>query len=48
MNGKMGVLVNFLYDIVEKFGWDFFDGVGVLIDFNVMNEDIVGFCGIVN
>ncbi|AGL89806.1 Crp/Fnr family transcriptional regulator [Limosilactobacillus fermentum] len=48
MNGKMGALANFLHDIAEKFGRDLPDGAGVLIDFNVTNEDIAGFCGIAN
>ena len=44
MNGKKGAVCSFLYKLMNQFGVEI-DG-GVLIDFNVTNEDIAGFCGI--
>ena len=44
MNGKKGAVCSFLYKLVNQFGVEA-EG-GILIDFNVTNEDIAGFCGI--
>ncbi|GKT04173.1 Crp/Fnr family transcriptional regulator [Furfurilactobacillus sp. WILCCON 0119] len=44
MNGKNGALCAFLYSLIDLFGVHTNDGI--LIDFVVTNEDIVGFTGI--
>ena len=44
MNGKKGAVCSFLYKLMNQFGVEVEDGI--LIDFNVTNEDIAGFCGI--
>lgn len=44
MNGKKGAVCSFLYKLMNQFGAEVEDGI--LIDFNVTNEDIAGFCGI--
>ncbi|WP_461214554.1 Crp/Fnr family transcriptional regulator [Lacticaseibacillus sp. GG6-2] len=44
MNGKNGALCAFLYNLIDMFGVQTHDGI--LIDFVVTNEDIVGFTGI--
>lgn len=44
MNGKKGVICVFIYSFVDLFGWKVNEGI--LIDFVVINDDIVGFCGI--
>lgn len=48
MNGKLGALANFLRDMALKFGQRLPNSDKILIDFNVTNEDIAGFCGIAN
>lgn len=48
MNGKLGALANFLRDMVLKFGTPLPNSAKILIDFDVTNEDIAGFCGIAN
>ena len=39
-----GAVCSFLYKLMNQFGVEVEDGI--LIDFNVTNEDIAGFCGI--
>ncbi|KRL06846.1 cAMP-binding protein [Liquorilactobacillus hordei DSM 19519] len=46
MNGKLGALASFLRDLVLKFGRNLPNSPKILIDFDVTNEDIAGFCGI--
>ncbi len=46
MNGKLGALASFLRDLVLKFGRNLPNSSKILIDFDVTNEDIAGFCGI--
>ena len=43
MNGKKRAVCSFLYKLMNQFGVEAEDGI--LIDFNVTNEDIAGFCG---
>lgn len=44
MNGKNGAVCAFIYQLIPLFG----RGVkhGILIDFQITNDDIAGFCGI--
>ena len=44
MNGKTGAVCAFLFLQIEPFGKEREDGI--LIDFQITNEDIAGFCGI--
>ena len=44
MNGKTGTVCAFLYLQIEPFGKKMKDGI--LIDFQITNDDIAGFCGI--
>lgn len=44
MNGKKGAVCFHLQKLSNLFGVEQEDGV--LIDFNITNEDIAGFCGI--
>ena len=44
MNGKTGAVCAFLYLQIEPFGKKMKDGI--LIDFQITNDDIAGFCGI--
>lgn len=44
MNGKFGAVCSQIYDLYDKFGIEYQDGV--LIDFVVTNEEIAHFCGI--
>ncbi|MFQ7236855.1 MAG: Crp/Fnr family transcriptional regulator, partial [Enterococcus hulanensis] len=44
MNGKFGAVCTQIYDLYDKFGVEFQEGV--LIDFVVTNEEIAHFCGI--
>ncbi|KFA57349.1 Crp/Fnr family transcriptional regulator [Mageeibacillus indolicus] len=44
MNGKTGAVCAFIYDLVQNFGHRVAEGY--LVDFQVTNEDIGGFCGI--
>ena len=44
MNGKFGAVCTQIYDLYDKFGVEFDDGI--LIDFVVTNEEIAHFCGI--
>lgn len=44
MNGKKGAVCAFIYKLIQLFGVETKDGL--LIDFQVTNEDIAGFCGI--
>ena len=44
MNGKTGAVCAFLYLQIEPFGKEMKDGI--LIDFQITNDDIAGFCGI--
>lgn len=44
MNGKFGAVCRQIYDLYDKFGIEYQDGV--LIDFVVTNEEIAHFCGI--
>ncbi|MDC7952598.1 Crp/Fnr family transcriptional regulator [Liquorilactobacillus mali] len=46
MNGKLGALASFLRDLVLKFGLKLPNSSKILINFDVTNEDIAGFCGI--
>nr|WP_157054651.1 Crp/Fnr family transcriptional regulator [Liquorilactobacillus capillatus] len=48
MNGKLGALASFLRDMAFKFGKPLAGSSKIMIDFNVTNEDIAGFCGIAN
>ena len=43
-NGKTGAVCEFLYLQIEPFGKKMNDGI--LIDFQITNDDIAGFCGI--
>lgn len=44
MNGKNGAVCAFIYSLIPLFGRKLKDGI--IIDFQVMNDDIAGFCGI--
>lgn len=44
MNGKKGAVCTFIYQLIVLFGVQTEEGI--LIDFQVTNEDIAGFCGI--
>ena len=44
MNGKTGAICSFLYQLIHLFGRKV--EVGILIDFQITNDDIAGFCGI--
>ncbi|WP_159153904.1 Crp/Fnr family transcriptional regulator [Enterococcus faecalis] len=44
MNGKKGAVCTFIYQLIDLFGVQTEEGI--LIDFQVTNEDIAGFCGI--
>ncbi|HBI2062482.1 TPA: Crp/Fnr family transcriptional regulator [Enterococcus faecalis] len=44
MNGKKGAVCTFIYQLIGLFGVQTEEGI--LIDFQVTNEDIAGFCGI--
>lgn len=44
MNGKNGVVCAFIYQLIPIFGRKV--KKGILIDFQVTNDDIAGFCGI--
>ncbi|MGH2176839.1 helix-turn-helix domain-containing protein, partial [Enterococcus faecalis] len=42
--GKKGAVCTFIYQLIDLFGVQTEEGI--LIDFQVTNEDIAGFCGI--
>ena len=44
MNGKSGAVYSFLYNLIPLFGKE--NKEGILIDVQVTNDDIAGFCGI--
>ncbi|WP_301898233.1 Crp/Fnr family transcriptional regulator [uncultured Holdemanella sp.] len=44
MNGKNGAVWAFIYSLIPLFGRKLKDGI--IIDFQVTNDDIAGFCGI--
>ena len=44
MNGKNGAVCAFIYQLIPLFGREVNNGI--LIDFQVTNDDIAGFCGI--
>ena len=44
MNGKTGAICSFLYQLIDLFGRKV--EAGTLIDFQITNDDIAGFCGI--
>ena len=44
MNGKTGAICSFLYQLIHLFGRKVEEGM--LIDFQITNNDIAGFCGI--
>ena len=44
MNGKNGAVCAFLYQLIPLFGRKV--NKGILIDFQITNDDIAGFCGI--
>ena len=44
MNGKTGAICSFLYQLIHLFGRKV--EAGVLIDFQITNDDIAGFCGV--
>lgn len=44
MNGKNGAACAFIYQLISLFGREVNNGI--LIDFQVTNDDIAGFCGI--
>lgn len=44
MNGKNGAACAFIYSLIPLFGRKLKDGI--IIDFQVTNDDIAGFCGI--
>ena len=44
MNGKNGAVCSFIYQLIPLFGRKV--KKGILIDFQVTNDDIAGFCGI--
>lgn len=44
MNGKSGAIYAFLYNLISLFGKEIEEGI--LIDMQVTNDDIAGFCGI--
>lgn len=44
MNGKSGAIYAFLYNLISLFGKE--NEEGILIDMQVTNDDIAGFCGI--
>lgn len=44
MNGKSGAVYSFLYNLISLFGKE--NEEGILIDMQVTNDDIAGFCGI--
>ena len=44
MNGKSGAIYAFLYNLISLFGKEIKEGI--LIDMQVTNDDIAGFCGI--
>ena len=44
MNGKTGAICSFLYQLINLFGRKV--EAGTLIDFQITNDDIAGFCGI--
>lgn len=44
MNGKKGAVCTFIYQLIDLFGVQTEEGI--LIGFQVTNEDIAGFCGI--
>ena len=44
MNGKNGAVCAFIYQLIPLFGRKVNNGI--LIDFQVTNDDIAGFCGI--
>lgn len=46
MNGKIGAVCSQIYELYDKFGIEYHDGSGLLIDFVVTNEEIAHFCGI--
>lgn len=44
MNGKTGAICSFLYQLIHLFGRKV--EAGILIDFQITNDDNAGFCGI--
>lgn len=44
MNGKTGAICSFLYQLIHLFGRKV--EAGILIVFQITNDDIAGFCGI--
>lgn len=44
MNGKTGAICSFLYQLINLFGRKV--EAGILIVFQITNDDIAGFCGI--
>ena len=44
MNGKTGAICSFLYQLINLFGRKV--EAGTLIDFQITNDDIAGFCGV--
>lgn len=44
MNGKSGAIHAFLYNLISLFGKE--NEEGILIDMQVTNDDIAGFCGV--
>lgn len=44
MNGKSGAIYAFLYNLISLFGKE--NEEGILIDMQVTNDDIAGFCGV--
>lgn len=44
MNGKKGAICAFVYSLIDLFGKQISNGI--LIDFDITNEDIANFCGI--
>lgn len=46
MNGKIGSICAFLYELTQLFGKRLPNHQGTLIDFLITNDDIAGFCGI--
>ncbi|KRM23625.1 Crp/Fnr family transcriptional regulator [Latilactobacillus graminis] len=48
MNGRVGALASFLREMSINFGVPVPNSSSILIDFNVTNEDLAGFCSIAN
>lgn len=46
MSGKIGALASFLNSMGQRFGETLPENRGTLINFNLTNDDIAGFCGI--